>query len=409
MKVQTENNIDIDFPTRITEDYWVYASVTREQRNPQKFKNSKSGKWLVFSENKDHDRTWQRIKQATSEGLLGIHAKAATSKSNANASSDSEKVICIYTYNWLDTVDVFRVEKTLREIGIEQTLFYKADRDTREGKYKVKGNKNISKYVSKATKSYKKFDLDSLHGIGSDNIDILNKIGINNFDDLLAFDTSKKLYRVGITAERIVKLKLAALSQIENKIYRLTPTEFPEGEIIHFDIETDLSLSIINKKVWSIAIHHKKKVKRFFAETWEEEKTILINFLAFLKKINSPQLFSYSGVGFDKNIIVAALKRHNLDYGFFLNCTHHDLCTLLRQNYILPIGSYGLKQVGKYLGYPFKHDHLDGLYVARQYLQAQRNKTKIPKSIFDYIDDDVKSMDYIYNQIKSRTDIKHLI
>ena len=401
--------LDSDFPTNITEDYWVYASLLKQQSHPQKYKLSKSGKWLVFSDMNDHNENWQKIKRATQEGILGVGAKAATAKPNPNAPSENEKVICVYTYNWLDINDVYRVERALRKIGIDLTLFYKIDIDTLAGQYKVNGSKNISKYVSKSTKSYKKFELTSLHGIGYDKIKILKGIGIKDFDNLLAFDTSKKLSGVGISNERINKLKLSALAQIENKIFRLTPIEFPEGEIIHFDIETDLSLSFTTKKVWSVAIHHNKKVKRFFAETWTEEKKMLKDFLAYIKKIKSPHLFSYSGVGFDKNILSAALKRHDLDSDFFLKCNHYDLCTLIRQNYILPIGSYGLKQVGKYFGYKFKHEHLDGLYVAMQYLHCQHTGNKLPKNIFDYIEDDVKSMDFIINQLKTRTDIKHII
>ena len=60
----------------------------------------------------------------------------------------------------------------------------------------------------------------------------------------------------------------------------------------------------------------------------------------------------------------------------------------------------------KYLGYKFKNDHFDGLYVAMKYIQCQRTGEKLPKDIFHYIDDDVKAMDYIIKQIQSRQDIK---
>ncbi|MBX3256364.1 MAG: DUF1917 domain-containing protein [Chitinophagaceae bacterium] len=402
-------NLDSDFPTELMDDYWVYASVIKVKRHPQKYKHTKSGKWLVFSNVSDHDNIWQKIKRATQDGILGVSAKAATSKPSPNAPSADEKVICVYTYNWLDVDDVYRVERSLRKIGIGQTLYYKTDDDTISGQYKVNGAKNISKYVSKATKSYKKFDLASLHGISWGKIQILRQIGIENFDDLIAFDTSKKMSGVGITQERINRLKLSALSQIENKIYRLTPIEFPEGEIMHFDIETDLSSSFADKKIWSIAIYHNKKIKHFYAETWKQEKKILKDFLAYIKRVNSPHLFSYSGVGFDTKILSAALKRHDLDFEYFLSCNHFDLCTLIRQNYILPIGAYGLKPVGRYFGYKFKHDHLNGLYVAFQYLRCQRTGKKLPKNIYAYIEDDVKSMDYIFNKLKTRTDIKHII
>lgn len=400
---------DSDYPTQVTEHYWVYASAHANIQHPRKYKQIKSGKWLIFSDIKDHDSVWQKVKRATQKGILGVGAKAATAVPNPTAICEDEKVICVYTYNWLDVKDVYRVEKALRKIGIEQTLYYKSDTDTLAGQYKVNGSKNISKYVSKSTKSYKRFALHSLHGIGDDKVKILHRIGIKNFDDLLSFDTSRKLTGVGISTPRINKLKLSALAQIEEQIYRLTPFEFPTGEIIHFDIETDLSYSYTTKRVWSIAIFYKNKVKHFFAKSWRSEKTILRQFLMYIKKIDNPLLFSYSGVGFDKNILSAALKRHDLDFEYFLNCTHYDLCTVIRQNYVLPIGAYGLKQIGKFFGYKFKHEHLDGLYVAMQYLHCQRTGKKLPQSIFSYIEDDVKSMDFILTQLLTRKDIKHLI
>jgi uncharacterized protein YprB with RNaseH-like and TPR domain len=386
----------------------VYAFVKVQINHPKKFINTKSGKWLVFVDIQEIDATWQIVKKATENGLLGVGAKAATSKLNPNQTSENEKVICIYTYNWQDVDDVYRIEKALRSIGIESTLHYKTDGDTLQGNYKANGSQNISKYISKSTKSYKKFDLASLHGIGYEKIQILNEIGVKTFDDLLSFDTSKKLEGAGISTQYINKIKLLALSQVENKIYRLRPTQFPVGEIIHFDIETDLSLSYSTKKVWSVAIHHNNKVKHFFADTWEQEKKILKDFIKYIQDIENPILYSYSGVGFDKNILASALRRHDLDSDYFLNCNHNDLCTIVRQNYIMPVKSYGLKEIGKHLGYKFKNAHFDGLYVAMQYIQCQRIGEKLRKEIFDYIDDDVKAMDHIIKQLKTRTDIKDL-
>ena len=398
---------DSDFPSQIIDDYWVHASVKEQKDHPRKFKNLKIGKWLIFSEIKEIDATWQTVKKATESGLLGIGAKVATSMSNPNTTSESEKVICVYTYNWQDVDDVYRIEKALRSIGIESTLYYKTDNDSIKGNYKVNGSKNISKYISKATNSNRKFQLESLHGIGYEKIQILNSIGVKTFDDLLSFDTSKKIDGFGVSTQYINKIKLAALSQVENKIYRLRPISFPEGEIIHFDIETDLSLSYYEKKVWSVAIHHNKKVKRFFAGTWEQEKKILKDFINYIQKIENPSLYCYSGVGFDKNILASALKRHALDSDYFLNCKHYDLCNVVRQNYVMPVKSYGLKEIGKHLGYKFKNPHFDGLYVATQYIRSQKTGKKLPKEIFQYIDDDVKAMDYIIKQLQTRTDIKN--
>lgn len=397
-----------DTPSKIKEEYWVFASVKKETSYKRKYKKSKLGKWLVFADINEIDKTWKIIKQATEKGLLGIGAKAATAKSNPNASSDNEKVICIYTYNWQDIDDVYRVEKSLRSIGIEKTLYYKTNQATVEGNYKIKGYSNISKHISKTTRSYKKFDLASLNGIGYNKIEILKKMGVKNFDDLLAFDTSQKLERVGISIQYINKLKIYALSQLENKIFKLKPFSVPNSEIVHFDIETDLTPSYHSKKVWSIAVHHNNKIKHFYAETWKHESKILKEFLKYIREFENPNLFCYSGKSFDKNILTSAFKRHHIDADFFIKCNHFDLCTVLKQNFVMPIKSYGLKEVGKFLGYKFKNENFDGLYVAMKYIQCQRTGEKLPKDIFHYINDDVKAMDYIIKQIQYKQDIKDL-
>ncbi|MEO9257324.1 MAG: putative phosphothreonine lyase domain-containing protein [Crocinitomicaceae bacterium] len=265
---------DSDFPSTISEDYWVYASVKNEQNHPRKFKNEKPGKWLVFTDISEIDTTWQTIKKATERGQLGLGSKAATAKDNPNATSASEKVICVYTYNWQDLNEINRVEKALRSIGIEQTLFYKTDSDTLQGKYKVSGSTGISKYISKGTRNYKKHEISSLPGIKEEKIEILKRIGINNFDDLLSFDTSKKLERVGISCEIITKLKLLALSQVEKKIFKLTPLQIPKENILHFDIETDLFTPESVRKIWSIAVHHKEIITHFYAESFKQTENI---------------------------------------------------------------------------------------------------------------------------------------
>jgi uncharacterized protein YprB with RNaseH-like and TPR domain len=414
---------DSDFPSTITDGYWVAIGPEVHINHPRKFKEDKrtfrnieelkkhlserkTGKWLVFADISELDTTWQKIKKATKEGVLGVGAKAATAKPNPNASSQNEKVICVYTYNWLDKDDVFRVENMLRSIGITQTLYYKADSDTAGGQYKNRGDKNISKYISKGTESFKKFALGTLNGVGYEKSKILNKIGIKTFDDLIAFDTSKKLVGVGASAEYINKLKLLALSQIENKIFKLSAFQFPDTELLHFDIETDINTPHEVRRVWSIAVHHKNKVKHFYAESWKQEKKILTEFIKYLKSYEDTPLFSYSS--FDVSVLKHALARHKLDAEFFLSRNHFDLCAVLKQNYVLPLDSYSVKEVGRFFGYKYKDQFFDGLMAAMEYMRTQRTGRKISKDLLNYIQDDVKVMHHIVEKIKTRKDIKDI-
>lgn len=410
-KKDFKNIIFSDNPSKITdESFWVYSRQIIKKNHPRKYNQIRSGKWLLFIDINKLDEIWLKIKKATEKGNLGTGAKAATAKSNPNETSKTEKVICIYTYNWLDVDDVFRVEKELRKIGITSTLFYKTDKDTIEGKYTISGAKGISKYISKGiTDKNGEISLKSLFRVGPEKIKILNNIKITNIEKLLAFDTSIKLKNVGISSESILNLKIFALSQIENKIYKKDSLTISKGNIVYYDIETDLQYSTKKKKVWSIATLHGKKYKLFYAKSWKKEKKILKKFMIYLKNIDNPILISYSGMKFDQNVIQYALHRNNLKSLYFNNLNHLDLCNLLKKSYIFPIKGYGLKDVSIYLGYKFKSKYSDGRAVARQYIYCQLTKNELPKDVFKYIKDDVYSMKYIVTELnKKRVDVRDL-
>lgn len=130
-------------PSKVTDIYWITAERKADDY-PEATENS--GKWLIFVPNKVIDEVWEKIEKATVEGRLGSAAKVATAKPNPNASNPDTKVICVYTYNWTDELDVRRIRQELRELGIVTKIPYKADQETFAGKYANRGNRLISKY-----------------------------------------------------------------------------------------------------------------------------------------------------------------------------------------------------------------------------------------------------------------------
>lgn len=407
-KLKNEHWKSSETPSLVTNDYWIYAFAKKSENSIKNLNYIDGGKWLIFVDINEVDRVWQIIKKATENGLLGESSKAATALLSPHAIADDKKVICVYTYNWHDIEDVFRVEKSIRSLGIESDLFYKADKETLRGNYKVHGDKNLSKYVSKVNKTNSQISLESLYGINESKLELLQKYGIKTIEDLLGFNIKMMPPSVGISKDYLLKIQMSALSMIDNTIFQKKAIEFPEGEVIHFDIETDLTPSYDLKKIWSIALHHNQKVKVFYASTWNEEKKILTDFLNYINGVSTPIMCSYSGSGFDKNILSSAINRHGLNAECFLKYHHIDLCTIIRQNYVFPLKSYGLKEIGKYLGFLFSNENLNGLFVAQHYINCQRNGKKVSKEIKLYIEDDVKVMDFILTQLKTRTDIKKM-
>ncbi len=130
-------------PSSVIEVPWLYA-VRKDSDYPRK--TLRSGKWLIFVTVSHIDIIWNTIKTATEEGKLGSRSKVATMMPRSSAKDPNSRVICVYTYDWRDEADVKRIRQTLRELGIDWKIPYKADRDTRNGKYSIRGDSNISKH-----------------------------------------------------------------------------------------------------------------------------------------------------------------------------------------------------------------------------------------------------------------------
>ena len=88
----------------------------------------RSGKWLVFLNETNIDRYWQRIRDAVITGKMGNSAKVSTGGS-AKA-RNGRHVICVYTYDCEDKDDAMRIRQKLRECGILRPIRYKRNLDT---------------------------------------------------------------------------------------------------------------------------------------------------------------------------------------------------------------------------------------------------------------------------------------
>ncbi len=106
-------------PSQVTDEYWVFAERTQGTYPPH---SKNGGKWLISIPIGRIDQAWSKIKLATEAGRLGEMSKVATAKDNFNATNSGTKVICVYTYDWTDEVDVMRIRQELRQLGITRKI-----------------------------------------------------------------------------------------------------------------------------------------------------------------------------------------------------------------------------------------------------------------------------------------------
>lgn len=85
-----------------------------------------SGKWMLFPSDEDYGRYWRAIAEATAVGKLGPTSKAAT-----HNMLDPVNLICVYTYDFTDAMDVRRVLEELIDLGVctreGKPIHYKCD------------------------------------------------------------------------------------------------------------------------------------------------------------------------------------------------------------------------------------------------------------------------------------------
>lgn len=247
----------------------------------------------------------------------------------------------------------------------------------------------------------KKDSLMFLHNVGFQRKTEMNKAGILSIKELAeAKNLDEITKKSNFSLNFLQKLQLKAKSVMENQIYQVAPFSLPEKPIF-FDIETDIAC----RRVWLIGVLKDGKFTKFYAENWRHEKRNLKKFVKFLEDNPENTMVSYSGTCFDQNVLQRALSRQGIDYSLFGH-EHVDLCQILRRSYIFPNQSFALKNLGGFLGYPFKHSDIDGLFVALEYQRHVSKKKPIDLKVFEYNEDDVRSLPFIIDKVTNLLELK---
>ncbi|WP_319378948.1 putative phosphothreonine lyase domain-containing protein [uncultured Methanocorpusculum sp.] len=125
-------------PSKTVKSYWIQQD--KPGTSSLATGAEEAGKWLIFVGPEEVDAAWQKVRDATIEGKLGIGAKVSTAKENED-SHDDRKVIYVFTADWADEPDVMRVRAELKELGFVDRIGYKRNLDTYAGEYREKGKR----------------------------------------------------------------------------------------------------------------------------------------------------------------------------------------------------------------------------------------------------------------------------
>jgi predicted RecB family nuclease len=237
-----------------------------------------------------------------------------------------------------------------------------------------------------------------IHGVGPSSTWKLAMCDIQTVGELADHSDLPKLSKESSISQRLLKkLQLRARSIVNRETIQTAPFQ-PPVDPIYYDIETDLKCG----RVWLIALLTNGELIQFYADSWNQEKEILEQFMATINELPNHILVSYSGTRFDSRVLTNALKRNKLPHGPFKAKPEIDLCTQLRRSHIFPTRGYGLKELGAYLGYPFRNPGLDGRAVAEHYHRHVEEGIELDPRVLEYNRDDVKVLEYICDQLRGR-------
>jgi len=146
------------------------------------------------------------------------------------------------------------------------------------------------------------------------------------------------------------------LLDIQEKVFNI----YSMGDIEYFDIETtgfdkeEDSLILIS--LGRFMDYNNFSIKQYFAESLEDEKEVLSNFVEDLEKYN--KWCSYNGIAFDEPFIKKRMEKHSIH--FESPNQHVDLYRLIRPYYKqLGMERCNLKSVERHIGIQRK-DKIDG-------------------------------------------------
>lgn len=259
-------------------------------------------------------------------------------------------------------------------------------------------------------------DLSSVHGIGPIREKELENLGINN-TRMFTMKSAEELHqewrqltRYAPSFTEICQMQIHIESLKKRKSIYFGSIGFPIGhEVLVLDLEYDHFIC-----VWLVGLLASNTVGtecyQLFADELNEEKENLVRFATLLDRYPAHQILTWDGLRADLPQLEEAWHRHRLPPEEMegLRQRHLDLYNLILGNYRFPLASFGLKEVGGYLGFKRKHEDMDGLeaqMLYHQYLNMPKNnirqRSNIKKTLLEYNREDLEATLFAVSKLRS--------
>jgi len=265
-------------------------------------------------------------------------------------------------------------------------------------------------------KAREKGALTLIHGIAGTRQGELNSLGIKDIHELAGADALilhqawRQLTRYAPGVDEIRRMQIHARCISEHKPMYFGSSGVPVGDkVLILDLEYDNFVCI-----WLLGLlasdGQTTRCYQIFADEMEEEKQVLNRFNEFLEKHPTHQILTWDGLRADIPQLDVAWRRQGFPPEKLedLKRRHLDLYNFFLHNYRFPLGSFGLKEVGTYLGFKRKHEGMDGLeaqMLYHQYLnipkRSERQRSRIKQLLLEYNREDLEATLFLLSQLRS--------
>ena len=220
----------------------------------------------------------------------------------------------------------------------------------------------------------------------------------------------RRMFPFAPGALEIQKMIVHAKSWLELRPIYFGKQTFPIGnEFIIMDLEYD-PVSLI----WLVGIlivnSEDMECHQFFAENVKQEKEILTKMVDLLSEYENLPILTWYGLGADLPQLATAWLKHTLPLKNLHELVekHLDLYQLTLNSCRFPLKSFGLKEIGRHLGFIRKHEDIDGLVVLSMYNQflalpkkSEKKRLAIRNKLLEYNREDLEATLHVLRQLKT--------
>jgi uncharacterized protein len=229
-------------------------------------------------------------------------------------------------------------------------------------------------------------DISLISGVGLQKKELLGNVGIRTISDLLNTDLSQ-LGIKGSGLKSLSQWRTHAQAIMQNRIIQIGYPSLPRCETeIFLDFEGTYALSSIfleqlgieSDERWVNTIYligtlvvenGTSEYVPYFADTLDEEKSILLRFVSSLRSKRNYVVYHYGNY---ENRIKQMLLKYRVKDSFTDRMI--DLNQELKHSAVFPTFSFGLKDVAKRLGFRWSGQEMDGFLSIAHYLNYIKNQ-----------------------------------